>query len=116
MVVAFDGAACPNGWESYSAAAGRVVVASGQGTGLNARMYGQTGGAETVTLTVDQMPAHKHQNPSRGSNSPEIVFSLQATDKGEFGGAHARPTQNTGMGKAHENMPPFIVLTMCRKV
>ena len=39
---------------------GRFIVGAGQGTGLTLRNVNQTGGAETVTLTVNQIPAHNH--------------------------------------------------------
>lgn len=39
---------------------GRVAMQPGTGPGLSARQLGQKGGAETVTLTVNQMPGHNH--------------------------------------------------------
>jgi len=39
---------------------GRVAIGAGQGPGLSNRSVGQQVGAETVTLTVDQLPAHTH--------------------------------------------------------
>ncbi len=38
----------------------RVAIHSGQGPGLSAYFLGQEGGAENVSLTVNQMPAHTH--------------------------------------------------------
>jgi microcystin-dependent protein len=39
---------------------GRVTIAAGTGSGLTARVLGATGGAETHTLTVAQIPSHTH--------------------------------------------------------
>jgi microcystin-dependent protein len=39
---------------------GRIPVGIGQGPGLSAMALGQTGGAERVTLTTPNMPAHNH--------------------------------------------------------
>ena len=39
---------------------GRVALGAGQGPGLSNYNLGQMGGAEKVTLTVNQMPAHTH--------------------------------------------------------
>lgn len=39
---------------------GRLAVDFGQGPGLSNWDLGQTGGAESNTLTIDQMPAHDH--------------------------------------------------------
>lgn len=40
---------------------GRVPVAQGQGTGLSDYKMGQTGGAETHTMTPEELPSHQHQ-------------------------------------------------------
>src|ERR1700747_753421 len=39
---------------------GRVPLSAGQGPGLENYNLGQTGGAEQVSLTADQMPPHTH--------------------------------------------------------
>ena len=39
---------------------GRTVIGQGQGPGLSPYIEGQQGGAETVTLTSNQLPAHNH--------------------------------------------------------
>ncbi|MGV8894024.1 MAG: phage tail protein [Burkholderiaceae bacterium] len=39
---------------------GRVTVGTGQGTGLSNVVFGQTRGAESVTLLANQMAAHNH--------------------------------------------------------
>src|SRR5262245_53022514 len=39
---------------------GRVGIHEGQGAGLSQYTIGQVGGTETVTLTVNQIPAHNH--------------------------------------------------------
>jgi len=39
---------------------GRVPISSGQGPGLQSHTLGQSGGAETATLGVHQLPSHNH--------------------------------------------------------
>ncbi len=39
---------------------GRVVIGPGHGPGLSDYRLGETGGSESVTLTVAQMPVHSH--------------------------------------------------------
>jgi microcystin-dependent protein len=38
----------------------RVPVHAGQGPGLSPYVIGQSGGVETVTLTINELPAHAH--------------------------------------------------------
>ncbi|MES2108389.1 MAG: tail fiber protein [Bacteroidota bacterium] len=39
---------------------GRAPIGQGQGPGLSPYVEGQTGGSETATLTVNQLPSHTH--------------------------------------------------------
>ena len=39
---------------------GRTIIGPGQGPGLSNRLIGEQAGSNTVTLTLDQMPAHAH--------------------------------------------------------
>src|SRR5437660_2587453 len=39
---------------------GRVAISQGQGPGLTIRDLGEEGGSESVTLTVAEMPPHRH--------------------------------------------------------
>ena len=55
---------------------GRVPVHQGTGAGLTARVLGQTGGTETVTLTAPQLPAHSH--PASATNA-ELGCALKAS-------------------------------------
>ena len=72
---------------------------------------GQTGGAKEVTLTVNQLPAHSH-----GS-----VYSQHADgtkDKAWYsssGSSVAYGAVETGGGQAHNNMPPYIQVSVWRR-
>lgn len=101
---------------------GRMLVHNGQAPG-GPTIYtmGQTGGAESVTLTVAQMPAHSHtvnavtaegnQNVPTGS----LPANTKVLDK-EYSDTTADTTMkntmlnNTGGNQSHENRPPFITL------
>jgi len=50
---------------------GRIVVGVGQGMGLSKYELAQTGGAETVTLTRAQLPAHSHTLEPHDHDIPE---------------------------------------------
>ena len=59
---------------------GRFILCAGQGTSLTNRLIRATGGAETVALTVAQMPAHNHgglttstDSTNNGSHTHEVT-------------------------------------------
>jgi|TARA_R110001583_G_scaffold20056_2_gene77806 microcystin-dependent protein len=76
--------------------------------GLNGDTLGDTGGSETHTLSVAQLPAHTHtvtahENPggsgdSNGSEGGDSSFDRTST------------TSSTGSGSAHNNVQPTIIL------
>lgn len=98
-------------WEEY--AAGRVPVgkaSSGTFNTLNA-----TGGAETHTLSVSEMPSHSHtvefprQNTSGGGGPVHPCM-----DNGTGGPVY--PTvSSTGGDGAHNNLQPYIVVYMWKR-
>lgn len=84
------------------------VGSGGSGTGTLGNAVGNTGGAETHTLTTAEMPAHDHD--MLGYNNPSANSGLLAG-----GGAQATTNttdiQNTGGGGAHNNIQPSNVVT-----
>jgi microcystin-dependent protein len=95
----------------------RVPVHVGPGFAL-----GQSGGAESVTLTTSQIPAHSHvpqaQSQALASNVASPANAVWANSSlGQFD--NANPPDSTmaaaGMGQAggsqpHDNMVPFLVI------
>jgi microcystin-dependent protein len=93
----------------------RVPVHVGPGFAL-----GQTGGAETVTLTTSQIPAHSHaplcnsgpgnqQDPTNGiwaSPSSGTIYSSAAPATPMNAGA----VGSSGGSQPHDNMIPFLVI------
>jgi sugar lactone lactonase YvrE/microcystin-dependent protein len=73
---------------------GRTPIGTGTGSSLTARTLGQTGGAETHTLTTNEMPSHSHS----GTTATDGVHSHGINDPGHSH-VYTRPrTQNLGFG------------------
>lgn len=106
---------------------GRACIGAGQGAGLTNRTLGGTGGSETHTLTVGQMPSHNHEITDLGHRH-DWNNGLEGDDSGN-GGSNAEYTRiggsvsdvianattgiqvnNTGGGEPHNNMQPFLAL------
>jgi hypothetical protein len=74
---------------------------------------GNTGGSATHTLTAEQIPAHTHSVPNiktTGSGDGAYCESW-----GGGSGPRAINTGSTGGGKAHNNMPPYLVVYMWKR-
>lgn len=72
---------------------------------------GVTGGEKEVTLTVDQLPEHNHGSVYSGNVSGTKTHSWLAS-----GGSNmAYGTVSAGGGKAHNNMPPYIHVSVWRR-
>ena len=77
---------------------------------------GDTGGAETVTLTIAQIPSHKHTTNIDGQH----VIPGGGGSSYPYGGGGSYASRlfsmsNTGGGGAHENRPPFHALCYIMK-
>lgn len=89
---------------------GKVVVGKDEND-EDFDLLGETGGEKEHTLTIDEMPAHKHQTNIGVALSPEAGgYRI-----GESGVVRAndntnRDSQNTGGGEPHNILQPYIVL------
>lgn len=99
---------------------GRIPIHAGHGPGLSERRLGAKGGAEKVTLTVNQMPSHGHA--FRGNTD----LALQTNPQGEVLAASQNvdylaeetPVVNmsgesithVGGSRSHTNLQPFLCI------
>ena len=112
MVLAFNLASCPTGWSEYASARGRAIIGAGQGTGLSNRTAGETGGAETHALTVNELPAHAHSITVYGNSGGNKRLKATGNKRFQWGGEN---TSSAGSGQAHNIMQPSLALLYCRK-
>lgn len=100
---------------------GRIPLHQGQGPGLSSRRLGSKGGAERETLTVNQLPSHRHT--VEGSNNMATNETLNGhVLSGSVGGNFYNNTAstsaqlengvvaNTGGSQSHNNMMPTLCI------
>jgi microcystin-dependent protein len=108
----------------------RVPIASGVDPAGNQYTLGQTGGTESVTIVMNQMPAGQHSHTLNGSNAlavannPAPVYSLAPAVLQDSPVANAPmylittpatpmvPTGSVG-GQPHANIMPYQALNFC---
>lgn len=121
-VVAFA-TSCPVhlGWKEHEAARGRFLVATGQHNDKNGASrnfvlgIGVDDGEYEHTLTVEEMPGHRHavdrQGPTRGIEGLPPIGS----DGAVIATIEQEMTLSEGGSKAHNTVPPYIALHFCEK-
>ncbi|MDD7755878.1 MAG: hypothetical protein PUJ51_15415 [Clostridiales bacterium] len=79
---------------------------------------GNTGGEATHTLTVNEIPSHNHRQTVTASRSGSGSTYVSWNANNLFGNKDtgARNTLNTGGGNAHNNMPPYIVVSVWKRI
>ena len=70
---------------------------------------GNTGGEETVKLTVDQLPSHTHKQHYAGGAKTSGLSGAGVHGKWRDGYIGVNTTE-TGGGQHHNNMPPYMVM------
>ena len=101
---------------------GRAPMHAGQGPGITQNyQLGEMAGAETVTVTVNQIPIHNHAMLASGDSATAITgangivanavqltmyFAAPADS-----GLNSQAVQPVGGSQPHENMQPYLVVT-----
>jgi microcystin-dependent protein len=99
---------------------GRVPLSSGQGPGLSNYVLGQASGAETQTLTLNQMPTHAHvliadtsvgtsERPNGALPARNAAGVPQYGTSGT-GTMSVAVVQSAGGNQPHDNMQPYLTL------
>ncbi len=86
----------------------RFVLAAGSSYSV-----GDTGGSETHTLTIDEMPSHSHNvgicTDTGGSGAIQAEYAVGNNFNNKVS------TTSVGGGEPHNNMPPYIVAYCWRR-
>jgi microcystin-dependent protein len=109
----------PNGWALCNGTndtpdlRGRFVL----GYKENVYNIDRKDGEEKVTLTISQMPSHKHSY-SQGGAFRVWEKSCRGHEVGDAPWArpHWKTTSYTGLSQSHNNMPPYYVLAYIMKL
>lgn len=111
----------PSGWSLCDGTNGtpdlrdRFLLGAGESHGV-----GDVGGSETVTLTVEQMPAHNHTFDNYGSLGKDSVTINSASSGTQKANILHLPISanlnNTGSSQPHNNMPPYYTLCYIMKI
>ncbi|NCB95603.1 MAG: hypothetical protein EOM35_03930 [Negativicutes bacterium] len=96
-------------WSAWGA--GRVPVGVASSGTFNS--VEKTGGAETHTLTIEQIPSHTH---GYGGDSRAAEGGGTWAVVGNDGSAGSRVTGSRGGGGAHNNLQPYITCYMWKRV
>lgn len=102
-------------WEQIQ---GRFLLGAGNNGDGYTRYVNNTGGEALHTLTINEMPSHRHQYTAEGHEAriPGWVWT-SGTDLFSLGtsGYVIDTPGYTGGGQAHNNMPPFYVVYMWKR-
>lgn len=103
----------------------RAPIHNGQGPGLSTYVLGQTGGTESTTLTIQQMPSHNHQvqasNQAGTFGGPSERYLGSSTTDGNkiyFEGAPNKTMApnmltNAGGSQPFSLLNPYLTLNWC---
>jgi microcystin-dependent protein len=102
---------------------GNVPVGYGQGSGLSSYAIGQSGGAQTESLRIQEIPAHTHSLLTDNINGPDNnspgnaalstsvnMYTNAASPLAQMAGSSIGAV---GGNQPHNNMMPFLVLNFC---
>jgi len=113
-IVAFDGSGCPEGWEEYNNAKGKVVI----GADHKSFTVGDKGGNATITIEEKNLPPHSHKQKLSGGPGqlPGFVHTTGQAWSYTAHGINIDHKTDGGNGKKERlsNMQPWIALRYCK--
>jgi microcystin-dependent protein len=105
---------------------GRAPLSEGTGGGLSRRSLGESGGAETHSLTTSQIASHSHNLLASTSEVNQSTANSNAlgagagfppsnlyTDQSPTDALNSASVAYAGSSGSHNNMPPYLTLNWC---
>lgn len=127
-IIMWSGTDVPDGWALCNGENGTPDLRGRFVLGVSeAHTMGETGGEEKVTLTVEQMPNHRHAETATNP-SGEIKQQTYRAASSAYGGLYNPITDKSGdqnyliytgyVGNSypHNNMPPYYTLAYIMKL
>jgi len=93
---------------------GRFIVGYDSGD-TDYDVIGSTGGEKRHTLTIDEMPRHRHSLQFQAGDT-EVNYYIRRSGEGSFVSNTPAPMSYTGGDQPHENRPPYYVLAYIMKL
>ena len=111
IIVAWSGneSNIPSGWvlcngqNNTPDLRGRFILGVSDSHAVNS-----TGGEETHTLSINEMPSYNHLNATAGNSGAGLETGVGSI-------ANGYPTTSTGGNQPHNNMPPYYALCYIMK-
>ncbi len=111
-------------WEAYGS--GRTIIGAGTGTDSNNLSQtfkaGSTGGEYKHTLTINEMPSHKHSiieefgTTADPTYYPGGAYSQVAGSVSVSQAPTDYPITSTGGSQSHNNIQPYITVYMYKRI
>ncbi len=97
----------------------RIPIHAGTGPGLSPRRLGSKGGQEKVTLTVNQLPSHRHGWKASSGAAQQVQpaahalasgsnIYIQNPSAGSIGNMGSKSITSTGGSRSHSNFQPYL--------
>lgn len=95
---------------------GRAGIGAGTGGGLTERTLGEEVGYEEHTLTIDEMPAHRHAlHGDYGASGGYKTTTINRSAYTSWGNISSDNIDDTGGNSAHSIMQPSLVINFIIK-